>query len=50
MLTLNILRLVKHHLEKAMKINDGNYHSHALMGELMMAYGAFNPKSYQAGN
>ena len=39
--------LVKHHLEKSIKINDGNYHSHALMGELMMAYGAFNPKSYQ---
>jgi tetratricopeptide (TPR) repeat protein len=39
--------LVKHHLEKSIKINDGNYHSHALMGELMMAYGALNPKSYK---
>ena len=34
--------LAKHHLEKALKIDSEDYKSHALLGELLLAYAKYN--------
>ena len=34
--------LAKHHLEKALKIDNEDYKSHALLGELLLAYAKYN--------
>ena len=43
----NYPSLVKHHLQKSLILNDKQASAHALMGELMMVYGAFNPENYK---
>ena len=39
--------LVKYHLEKSINLNLNYYKSHALMGELMLAYSVFNSDNYK---
>ncbi|MEC7646681.1 MAG: tetratricopeptide repeat protein [Bacteroidota bacterium] len=38
---------VKHHLEQSINLNSSYFQSHALMGELMLAYAVFNEENYK---
>jgi len=43
----NYPSLAKHHLETSLTLNDKQSSTHALMGELFLAFGAFNPENYK---